>query len=368
LFAGLVAAMSLPPAIPRACAADEPGDPLSLALTRAEAVQSGRFTYKFEFTGSSGPNEYSLILKGKSWKKWFVARADDMPWSVQPEVLKHHSPDDIKKPTGLVVSIEICHNGRTVEYQRTPQPDGRIQYYSRVALGKRNPDSLSPSFPRHLGSFWYPSTKEFVAKNRKDVLHTIRAKDNNGVDVYELPVAKEDVYKAFYGVNQMTQNGGILRLHIPAKLKGAISKIEHVGHAGVGTVLEAGDFVEVNGVVVARECTMRHFTPLGVGFQYKLTFSEVKDINREIPDREFIITLPIGTSVADARSGQYSTFFEVTGPRSIPQDLEEVYAVAGPPRSWLKLWWVGATGEIARSLGPQVLRRFRGLVFVGRAP
>ena len=126
----------------------------------------------------------------------------------------------------------------------------------------------------------------------------------------------------------MTRDGGFLRLHIPSKLKGVIAKIEHVGHAGVGTVLEAGDFVEVNGVVVARECTMRHFTPLGVGFQYKLTFSEVKDINRDIPDREFMIALPPGTSVADSRDGKTSRFFEVTSTKTIPKDLADVYTVA----------------------------------------
>ena len=132
----------------------------------ADAIQSGRFTYTQERVGGRS-EEHTLILKGKSWKRRFVDRAEDMPWSIQPDVLKHHSPETIRKPKGLVESIAVSHKGRTVEYQRLHNRMGRCRT-SAVALRESLPHSLFPSFPRHLGSFYHASTKEFVAKN----LHT----------------------------------------------------------------------------------------------------------------------------------------------------------------------------------------------------
>ena len=47
----------------------------------------------------------------------------------------------------------------------------------------------------------------------------------------------------------------------------------------------------------------------------------MKAVNTDIPEKEFIIHLPVGTIVADARDPRESKFFEVTGADAIPPDL-----------------------------------------------
>jgi hypothetical protein len=269
------------------------------------------------------------------------------------------------KNEGQVEIIEISNNGRNIVYKSVPQLDGKTTKTSRVATGENSPNKVFPPLPLLLGSFWFADTKQFVATHTKNAIHSTMAQNNNGrIDVYEFPVlGQTEAYEAFHVVHDLTSKGGTLRVYISVNLGGVVTKIEHVGVEGLGTVLESGDFIEVNGVRMPRECKLQYFSAQGPQFSAKYTFSEITDINVAIPEKEFVIELPIGTIVADARDPKESKFFDVNGPDALPPDLDDGYVLPKGEGASYKLWWWAVTGGLVLGLvsvwGTKFARRLR---------
>jgi hypothetical protein len=338
-------------------------DPLSGAVARSEAVFSGRFKYKLVagFDEAESPVAVELLFSGSSWRRREVQDASGVPVMATKSALE--AGFDIKAQPALKGQLEevlLSHKGRIVKYHATPQPDGKVRSTSHIARGEQSPDRQFPPFPRLLGSFWFASTTEFIAKNRKAAVHIRAGKDNDGIDVYEWTVSEAEADQAFHGVTATTKGGGVLRIHVAPKFGYAVTRIEQLGSQGLATLIEAGDFIEVNGVFMPRLCKMQYFTPKGAGFFAKYTFSEVTDINAAIKDSDFEIELPVGTIVADARKGKGSKSFEVTGPESIPPDLSDVYIptrVGGWFNGWREAVILGIGIGVVSAIAVRVIRR-----------
>jgi len=79
-------------------------------------------------------------------------------------------------------------------------------------------------------------------------------------------------------------------------------------------------------VYFPRRCSLQYHDANGPGFYKEYEFLEVLNVNGTIPAKEFVLEIPTGTIVSDARSGTHSTWFELKDKSSIPNDLTDVIA------------------------------------------
>lgn len=321
-------------------------------LARSEAIFSGRFVYRVEagIEGKppGGVSEQRVSFSGTSW----ICR------NLRDEG-----------------SAGLSHKGQGVEYVRTRQPDGSISNFVRL-IQPRHINFKSPSPPVFAGTFWNeygaePSTKEFVRSRRGQA---VRRPDRevNGIRaaVLEWAVATEqEVYQAFAEFGDVTRNGGLLRLYVAPQLGYVLPRIEHVGVSGiVGMTYDSFDFVEAApGIFLPQKSQRRNFNgPDGKAGTFLIDYRlrDISQINGKIPDSDFVLEIPDGTTVADARSGKYSVPYKVEKERPFPvPDVEGVLTQERPPfwgRNWQTAVIVGAVvGMVLAAVAFWLLRRSR---------
>jgi hypothetical protein len=239
-------------------------------------------------------------------------------------------------------TVHLCHRGKHVEFFGNPQVDGTIRYAAQVDLPKSANEGGLPDTPNVLGTIWYDCTKKFINDHAS---HARLGKTTvvNGVNtqVLEWDVSSKEVYKAFNKVNELGRNGGVLRLYLAPELGFALPLIEHLGTEGmVMTHFSSGDFKQVApGIYLPMESVRTTFKPAGADYVVKYHIHQVEQINEQIPDEEFIIELPNGTSVGDARQRTHGIHFRVGQNDSLPiPDLQEVAVFPMPPSSGLSRW------------------------------
>lgn len=334
---GVVAGVGL-----RSADGGEP-DAVERALARGEAVFSGRMTYSVASgkSGSGGvPDRYDFTFSGASWKKVWARDAGTVPRSFSKGVLPPGvDPKAVPPLSGLQELTRVCHRGRMVEYQSVPQDDGKVRKTARVGAGGTVMREEFPPLPQYVGTFWLAETQKYVAENR--ARGKLKGNDKIGgqdVVVYEWTVPASDISAAFRSFNDQTKDGGLLRAYIAPTLGYAVPRIEHVGVSGkVGAVFEASDFVQYNGIHFPRSARLQYVGPDGPTFAIDYKIERVAAVNEAIPDAEFVVLLPVGTEVADARDGKQSIIFEVTDPGSIPASLGDVMQVERPT-AWVRNW------------------------------
>lgn len=338
-------------------------------IARSEAVFSGQIGYHHQ-GGFSDKNtltkdwEHMVVFSGSSWRLDYKYDASKVPVKL-PES-KKDSKVEPSRLQGEGEIIKVSHRGKFVEYRRTPQSDGSVRYTARIA-GEQSIAPKTGSPPVFAGSFWFECTKRFVQDNKAKVVRGA-ASVVHGIptEVLEWRVAEQEKYKAFHSVNNLTDHGGLLRVHVAPQLGYVLPRIEYVSPSGtVATSFESSVFQEyAGGIFIPKRLSMQYYTEKGPGFIMNYELTEVKRINEPIPDREFVLDLPVGTHVADARPVTHSIPFEIKEKGPLPaglEGLEDIITTSPPPfwgRNWHTALLVGAGVAVGLVGCGFFLRRF----------
>lgn len=299
------------------------------AISRSEAVFSGRIQYRISsgFRGKEADKAFAndLTFSSSSWRLDVKYPMSDMKVSISPAL-----KDAVQPPaflTGVLQVETVSHGGKFVEYKAIPQLDATVRHTVRISAEKPLRSTNLQAPPVFAGSFWYECTKQFVQKNT-GAATALPPAEVNGIlcQVMEWKVSKQYAFDAFHATNGLTARGGLLRLYISPELGYVIPRMECVGDQGkVAATYDASDFKDCgDGKFIPRRCSLQYNDADGPGFYLDYDISEVKRVNERFADKEFILELPVGTIVSDARSGTHSTVLELKDEASIPADLVDV--------------------------------------------
>lgn len=271
----------------------QPADLVRGVVARSSAIASGRLTYTFKTHGFNGPRisnlttfpETTTSFSGSSWA-------------------------ERKKGSHIV---RINHDGYFLEFVQTPQRDGSVRpgatLLPQKPLTSRKELNVPPLF---AGSFWFESQLRYVEKHADDFRLTDSIVVNSvPVTVVEHAVAAKDHRDAFYILLPALKSGGIMRLYVAASLGFVLPRVEFLTPAGqVAQTYEATDFSEVApGIYFPRRIwTETHAAGGAARFRAEFT-TQCALINDEIPGEDFVVEMPPGTRVQDAREpGNVVTF------------------------------------------------------------
>ncbi len=261
-------------------------------VARSEALFSGRI--EFQSFGTRPPNKELLKTQDETFyfsgSRWCVLTAgSDNPY-------------------------ETCYGGKYIRHETATHPDGHIGHVARVSVEKPI-NHEGPKFPIYAGSFWEKNQRDYV-KN-----HVREARDKgqveiNGVSTFmlEWSVPEADKYKAFGFASAVTERGGKLRIYIAPQLGYALPCVEIQGLDGtMDARYDAFDFFEAApGIFIPKRCQWLNYYDREGNFRTTVDeIRKVEKVNEPIPDEVFKIYLPLGTRVADDRSGKGTQVFDI---------------------------------------------------------
>ena len=262
---------------------------------------------------------------------------------VLPEVTTSFSNSSWAERTKGSPNVRINHDGYFLEFVNTPQRNGS----SRPGVILRPLRSLESrtelnSPPIFAGSFWYREQLRFV-ENHCDDFRIVGSSVVNTVPVtiLELVVPMESHREAFHVILPHLKSGGLIRLYVAPQLGFVLPRIEFVtASRQVAQTYDAKGFEEVAaGIYFPAHCsTETHVT--GGASRYRGEFAvRCELINQPIPPEDFIVALPMGTRVQDARQPNSVIKFELTkasssGELAAPSSISEL----GPRVMFLDRW------------------------------
>lgn len=338
LLAGVTDLLASPNADP----APEVNKLIQGALARSESFFSGRLHYRLT-SGIPGNvfDDYAMRLSfsGSSWAM---------------------------RTEGDRTNAMISHRGKYVRFMQTPQPDGRIRVTTSVVDEEESLHKHFPSPPTYAGTFWFPVTKQFV-REHADKAQLKGTVEVNGVTakLLEWKVPKADISKAFHAVNELTMEGGLLRLYVAPQLGYALPRIEHVGENDtVMASFDSKDFEAVaEGLFLPKECKLQYFDRKGPGYSVRFQISNIEKANQTIPDKDFVVQLPRDTEVFVRRDGKEVAFTVEEATGSLPvAGLDDVIALPSSSvfrRTWVWAVVTGAVVALVASGAVVLIRRRR---------
>jgi len=284
-------------------------------LARSGAVFSGRIEYR-QVVSSSGEEKPTLTkdeffyFSGTSWAVFADGSSD-------PE--------------------EVSHRGVYVSHDATPQPGGWVGHTARAAV-EEPINSKYPRLPVFAGTFWRQTTQAYVKKNINKAIDKGEAEVNGiATRVLEWAVSEAEKYEAFYGVDETTAQGGILRVYIAPQLGYALPRIDVLGTDGkLGDRYDSFDFFEVvPGIFFPKRCQWSYYDRSGKYGTSAFELKKIEKVNEPIPDDVFKIHLPVGTVVQDGRSGAGSEIFRIKEDGVLPvEGLDDVVQMDSRPPFW----------------------------------
>ncbi len=332
-------------------------------LARAENPFSGQMIYRLNrgFPGSKEAEErITLTFSGTSWRLKSSVKASEMLTMQQEgdKLVEYTGPP----LSGFAEVDKVSHHTKYVELKRMPQGDGSLRNTARIDHQKPIVPRSSPYPPFFAGTLWYECTKKFIASHRDKAIRK-SATEVNGVwcEVVEWKILPSERFNAFHSAGELTEQGGTLRVYTAADKGFALPRVEHVGRDGrIEAAFDSWDLREyADGVFIPQRCREQLYGSKGPGFYLEYQFDKIRNINRAIPDSEFIIPLPPGTHVSDARSGTNSVNFDIKKDGLVPEDLEDIITIA-TPRFWGWNWQTAFILGLAAGLsvlGLVLLRR-----------
>ena len=263
-------------------------------LARADAIVSGRITFRFTDVGGN-ESTMKTVFSGSSWK------VDEPAFHIE----------------------RINHRGSFVEVRRTPQPDGSTTH-SAVFETEKPIDTRTPQPPIFAGTPWYRTTNEYIQAHREKIKRAGQETVSGELcTILTLQVPAADRYRAFHSIISALDGGGILRLFVAPKLGYAMPRIEYVSpERKVAVRFESSDF---------KECGKGLFVPLKI---VRLTYANdgrppasltytidtIQDVNEPILDTEFVVSLSKDTYVSDLRGPKPVSY--IVG--DVPVNLREI--------------------------------------------
>jgi hypothetical protein len=317
-----------------------PADPITTQaliqgiLARSEGVFSGEMTYRESngFSWKKQPEQEltkTVTFSGPSWRVKWAEDIARIPHLVTEGVKRRGIP--VEPPSGLLENDEVSHGGNHLELSRVPQPDHSIRSTARVTQPKPF-DYRMPYPPLRVGTFWYECTKKFVEANREKAERKPPTEVNDvPCEIIEWEVTAADKFRAFDGINDLTKNGGRLRVCVALQLGFALPRIQYIGSGGkVAASFDGWDFQEkASGIFIPQHARMQYYMP-APGFYLDFQITDCKKINRSISDATFAVALPDGTEVMDSRSGTHSVLFKMKKGGPIPRDLRDIIQTKVP--------------------------------------
>jgi hypothetical protein len=289
-----------------------------------------------------------LIFSGSSWR-------------LKKQILVSEAAKD-PKAAGYLKFDTASHRGLLVTHLLTPQPNGKVTSAGNLELEKPlSPPVLAAVPPTFTGSFWFETTKEFITNNAKKAARKPATTVNGvGAEVLEWVVPESEKYRAFHSVNNFIDKGGTLRLYVAVPLGYVVPRLEYLGQGGqVAFSLNSADFLEAApGLFLAKHCQLQYPAPHSV-LQIDYQIKRFENVNGPIADKDFVLTLPVGTAIQDLRPGKHASY--VIGRSEMPADLEESLGLA-PVREGLSRRIALAIGAILGALiliGLYLVRRRR---------
>lgn len=283
-------------------------------LARSEAVFSARmkYHYKCQFARRESPvneRETRASFDGSNW------------------VSRTHTKEDVGERANYNGKL-IIHLGHNPGAKST-QPDW-VAVKRPQAIDENDP----PEVPYFAGSFWHKATEKYVED------HALEAKVKGhahlkGIDVliveWIIPHDWKVAAAAFHGANDLTEEGGVLRVYAAPQLGHVLPRIEMVGKGGaLGHLFEAEDFHEATpGVFIPRHFSQHLYDSKGLVYWEEYTINHLEKVNEPIPPEDFIIEAPHGSVLVDERSLKESRSYRVGA--SFPKDLNDI--LSGMPPS-----------------------------------
>jgi hypothetical protein len=340
----LAASMLIAPC-PGVMAQTDPAAPNSRAtylvngiLARVDAIFSGRMSYNhviFDHT-----EELDLSFSGNDWI---------MRW----------------KEGGMIRS----RGGASVDYFFATQPDETV-YRAATLARPRTIAKEKLSTPIRAGTLRLECTRDFIAKNRDRArLGEKSSIDGMKADVLEWDVAASEVYQAFEAVDGIARRGGVLRLHTVEDRGFILPLIEHIGEKGKPQdKYMSRKFREVApGVFFPMEYEHQGYLVSGLGMREEFHIHKVELVNQEIPAKDFLCRLPIGTVVTDIRSDQMTVFGLVPDAPQL-KELTGIIECEVPPAPWsIWQWHYAVALVLGLALIAPVFLTFRKWVSRGKA-
>jgi hypothetical protein len=307
-------------------------------LARVDSIFSGRMSYKhviFDHT-----EEHDCSFSGNDWI---------MRW----------------KGGGL----QRSRGDTFVDYFFAKQPNDTF-YRAATLLGPRTIAAQRLSTPIHAGTIRLECTKKFIAKNRDRARLLEQAQiDGMKADVLEWDVAAAEVYRAFQAVDDVARGGGVLRLYTVQDRGFVLPLIEHIGEKGKPQdKYMSRKFREVApGVFFPMEYEHQGYLVSGLGMREEFYIHKVELVNQEIPAKDFLCRLPIGTVVTDLRS-EKMTVFELVPDAPQLKELSGIIECELPPSPWSIWQWQYAVAVVlALALIATIFLTFRKWVTRGTA-
>jgi hypothetical protein len=276
----------------------QPAELVAGIVSRSKAVASGRITYTF---------------KSES----FVGERALRPVSV-PETTTSFSDSSWAERSKSSHLVQINHDGYFLEFVRTPQRDGSVRpgaiLYPQRALESRKELNAPPLF---AGSFWQRGQLRYIEKHAGEFRVTGSSTVNAiPVVALELAVAAENYRDAFQIVLPALKSGGTIRLYVAPQLGFVLPRVEFLTPSRqVAQSYDSVDFTEVAPGIHFPQRLWTQTHAAGGSARYRAEFTtRCEFINQPVPEEDFIVELPLGTRVQDAREPGDVIKFELTEP------------------------------------------------------
>lgn len=301
----------------------QPAELVAGIVSRSRAIASGRITYTFKSESFVGERALRPVLVPETTTSF-----SDSSWAERC------------KSSHLV---QINHDGYFLEFVRTPQHDGSVRpgaiLYPQRSLESRNELNAPPLF---AGSFWNREQLRYIEKHAGD-FQIAGSSTVNAIPVVtlELAVAAESHRDAFHILLPALKSGGIIRLYVAPQLGFVLPRIEFVTTSRqVAQSYDSVDFSEVAPGIHFPQRLWTQTHAAGGAARYRGEFTvRCELINQSVPQEDFVVELPVGTRVQDAREPGDVIKFELTEPSSSPM-LPSLTSASesGPPVQFMDRW------------------------------
>jgi hypothetical protein len=217
-------------------------------------------------------------------------------------------------------SVRINHDGYLLEFVQTPQRNGKIRpgvtLLPSASLTNRAELNAPPLFS---GLFWHDRQLRYVETHADAFQVTGSTVVNNvSVAVLEATIPAAHRREAFHVVSPQLESGGLMRLYVAAHLGFVIPRIEFLPVTRAAAVVyDAADFDEAAAGIYLPGRISTEIRGAAGELQYRGEFSvRYELINQVLPPEEFVVDLPRGTHVQDARVPGQVTSFDISESRS----------------------------------------------------
>ncbi len=267
---------------------------LSGAVLRAKLIQSGRLEYQLE-VGVVGGNiplisqapVKSLAFAGSNW----IERNRDS--------------------AAILINYPRC----SMRYDEVRQANGTLNRTATISPPLMLRDA-GRQFrrPWFAGTFWLARQAEYVEQHRAQFRLT-QADNIDGIpcEVCESSISGQDAVSAFDVHSPLLAAGAMLRIHIAPHLGFVLTLIELKSTKGDNVLIyQSKHWLEFpNQVYFPRLTRMELRGPAGETEHEQFNIT-AELINQPIPESEFVIKLPAGTRIRDARDTAHVTRFDLT--------------------------------------------------------